>query len=89
MVQEPGRFDVGLAGWRYKVAHNPLGTVTNGPLASAPGKEFHPPTFIMLEIYGGQINIDRDFTLYYLVILFRLRKFSIISGWNFYFFLLQ
>ena len=33
-----GRFGGGLAGWIYKVAHNPLGTVPNAPIASALGK---------------------------------------------------
>ena len=32
------RFGGGMTGWRYKAAHNPLGTVPNAPLSSAPGK---------------------------------------------------
>ena len=47
-------------GWRYKVARNPLGTVPNAPLASAPGKEFHPPTLSMLEMHGGQVKRERE-----------------------------
>ena len=30
--------------------------MTNAPLASAPGKEFHPSTLIMLEMHGGQVK---------------------------------
>ena len=40
------------------VARNPIGTVPNAPLASAPGKEFHPPILGTLEIHGGQVNIE-------------------------------
>ena len=28
---------------RYNVSRNPIGTVPNAPLASAPSKELHPP----------------------------------------------
>ena len=44
----------------YKVAHNPLGTVPNVPLASYPGKELHPTTLSMLEMNGGEVNRERD-----------------------------
>ena len=33
--------------------------VPNAPLASAPGKQFHPPTLRMLEIHGGQVKRER------------------------------
>ena len=56
MVEEPGCFGVGLAGQRYNVERNPLGTVPNTPLSSTMGKEFHPPTFIMLDMHGGQVK---------------------------------
>ena len=36
------RFNGGLAYEIYNVARNPLGTVHNAPLASAPVKELHP-----------------------------------------------
>ena len=45
---------------RYNVAHNPLGTVPNAPLASAPGKELHPPILSMLAIHGGQVKRERE-----------------------------
>ena len=45
---------------RYNVAHNPLGTVPNAPLASAPGKELHPPILSMLAMHGCQVKKDRD-----------------------------
>ena len=44
---------------RYNVACNPIGMVPNSPLASAPGKELHPPIFIILTINGGQVKIER------------------------------
>ena len=47
-------------GGRYDVARNPLGTVPNAPLASAPGKELHPPKLRMLAMYGGHIKRERD-----------------------------
>ena len=43
MIEEPETFDRVLAGGRYKVARNPLGTVPNAPSSSAPDKEPHPP----------------------------------------------
>ena len=45
-----------MAGGRYKVACNPLGTVSNAPLASVPGKELRTPILSMLEIHRGQVN---------------------------------
>ena len=45
---------------RYNVARNPLGTVPNAPLASAPGKELHPPILSMLAIHGGQVKRERE-----------------------------
>ena len=53
------RFDRGLDDERYNVAHNPLGTVPNSPLASAPGRELHPPILSILSMNGGQVNIER------------------------------
>ena len=44
----------------YNGARNPIGTVSNAPLASAPGKELHPPILSTLEINGGQVKIDRE-----------------------------
>ena len=44
----------------YNVARNPIGTVPNAPLASAPGKELHLPILSTLAIHGGQVKIDRD-----------------------------
>ena len=43
----------------YNVAHNPIGTVTNAPLVSAPGKELRPPILSMLVISGGQVKRER------------------------------
>ena len=43
-------------GERYNVAHNPLGTVPNVPLASAPGKELYPLILIILAIHGVQVK---------------------------------
>ena len=44
----------------YNVARNPIGTVPNEPLASARGKELHPPIFITLVIHGVQDNRERE-----------------------------
>ena len=44
----------------YNAARNPIGTVPNMPLASAPGKEIHPPILIILAIHGGQVKRDRE-----------------------------
>ena len=52
------RFGGGLAGWRYRVARRPPGTVPNAPLSSAPGKELHPLTLSMLEMHGCQVKKD-------------------------------
>ena len=41
---------------RYEVARNPLGTVTNAPLASDMVKELRPQKLIMLEINGFQVK---------------------------------
>ena len=49
-----------LAGWRYKVACNPIWTVPNTPLSSALGKESHPPTLSILDMHGGQVNRKRE-----------------------------
>ena len=49
-----------MVGGRYKVSHNPLGTVFNAPLASATGKELRPPILNMLYIYGGQVKRERE-----------------------------
>ena len=42
------------------VASNPLGTVPNVTLASAPGKEYHPPILSTLGDHGGYIKRERD-----------------------------
>ena len=44
----------------YNISHNPIGTVPNAPLASAPGKELHPSILITLAVHGSQVKIDRD-----------------------------
>ena len=44
----------------YNISHNPIGTVPNAPLASAPGKELHPPILSMLAIHGGQVKRERE-----------------------------
>ena len=44
----------------YNVAFNPIGTVTNAPLASAPGNELHPLILSMLVIHGGQVKIEKE-----------------------------
>ena len=41
----------------YNVARNPIGTLTNAPIASTPSKELHPPILSTLEIQGGQVKI--------------------------------
>ena len=41
----------------YNVARNPRGTVPNAPLASAPGKELHPPILRTLLVHGCQVKI--------------------------------
>ena len=53
------RFDGGTAGGGYKVTRNPLGTVPNKPLASAPGKELHPQILSMLAMHGGQVKREK------------------------------
>ena len=45
---------------RYNVARNPIGTVPNAPLASAPGKELHTPILNMIAIYGGLVKRERE-----------------------------
>ena len=45
---------------RHNVARNRLGTVSNTPLVSAPGKDFHTPIFITLAMYESQVNIERS-----------------------------
>ena len=44
----------------YNVAPNLIGMVSNAPLASAPGKELHPPVLSTLVIHGGQVKIYRE-----------------------------
>ena len=44
----------------YNVACNPIKTGPNAHLASAPGKEIHPPILITLAIHGGQVKIERE-----------------------------
>ena len=44
---------------RHNVSDNPIVTVPNAPLASAPGKKFHPPILSTLAIHGGQVNKER------------------------------
>ena len=41
----------------YNVACNPIRTGPNAHLASAPGKEIHPPILSMPVIHGGQVSI--------------------------------
>ena len=43
----------------HNVAHNPTGTVPNESLASALGKELHPPVLITLAIHGVQVKRER------------------------------
>ena len=43
---------------RHNLARNPIGTVTNAPLDSAPGKQFHPPILSLIAMNGGQVNRD-------------------------------
>ena len=43
----------------YNVARKPIITMPNSPLASALGKELHPPILSTLEIYGGQVKRER------------------------------
>ena len=45
---------------KYNVAHNPIGTVPNAPLASAPGKKPQPPILRKLEIHGGQVTGEKE-----------------------------
>ena len=40
------------------VTNKTIGTVPNAPLASAPGKELHPPILGMLDIHGCQVKRD-------------------------------
>ena len=42
------------------MARNPIWTVPNEPLASAPGKEFHHPILSNLTIHECQVNKERD-----------------------------
>ena len=43
----------------YNLARNPIGTVPNALLASASGKELHPPILITPAIHGGQVKRER------------------------------
>ena len=64
----------------YNVAHNPIGTMPNAPLASAPGKELHPPKLSTVAIHGGQVKIGSHTSARVKMLLFVL--FNIIrSGW--------
>ena len=45
----------------YNVARNPIGMVPNAPLASAPGKELHPPILITIALNGGQVKREREY----------------------------
>ena len=47
------------------VARNPLKTVTNAPLASSPGKEFHSPILGTLRTHEGQVNIEMSYKSIY------------------------
>ena len=38
----------------HNVERNPIGKVTNVPVAFATGKELHPPILRILVMYGGQ-----------------------------------
>ena len=40
---------------RYNEARDPLETVPNAPLASAPGEEIHPLILSMLVMHGGRV----------------------------------
>ena len=42
----------------YNVARNPMGMVPNALLASALGKEIHPPILITIKIHRGHVNRD-------------------------------
>ena len=42
----------------YNIALKTIGTVPNFPLASATGKEPHPPILSMIAIHGGQVKRD-------------------------------
>ena len=46
-----------MAGGIYKVARNPLGTVTNTPLYFDTGKEPHPLILSMIKMHVGQVKI--------------------------------
>ena len=37
-----------------------LGTVHNAPLASAPGREYHPLIFGTLGAHGGKVKRERE-----------------------------
>ena len=50
---------------RHNVARNPIRKVPNTLLASAPGKELHPPILITPDMHGGQVNIYRDMNIVY------------------------
>ena len=44
----------------HNVERNPIGKVTNVPVAFATGKELHPPILSALVIHGGQVKIERE-----------------------------
>ena len=52
--------------WRIRqnVACNTIGKVPNAPLASTPGKEFHPPILSTLVMHGGQVKRERFTKMY-------------------------
>ena len=47
-----------LGGEVINEVHNTLGTVPNASLASALGKEYHPPILGTLWDHGGQVKIE-------------------------------
>ena len=50
----------------YSVERNSIGTLPNAPLASAPGKELHPPILSTLAIQARLREIERhDIIIYY------------------------
>ena len=58
-LEEPDNIRQRLGGEVINVARNSLGTVPNAPLASDPGKEYHPPILGMLGAHGCQVKRER------------------------------
>ena len=60
MTRRTRDYQTEIRGIRHNIVRNPTCMVTNAPLASVPGNEFHPLILITLVIHGGQVKRYRE-----------------------------